>query len=206
MNDKFETVIQGLLGIFPGIKEVLVVYLYGSVARKDYSLRHSDLDLLIVINSKSVPEKLKQKIDKKIIPIGLKNKVRTHIEYQGTKVREQDQTLIRKMVEEGKILYSSGVFTFDYDQIGLGQFLIYSYSALKSKRKTTLSKALHGRMSWYYKGKKKIVKEYTGLIDGRTVIPLGNGVLMVAKKKQQDIERVFEEYGAEYTIRKVVYA
>ncbi|MBI5880504.1 nucleotidyltransferase domain-containing protein [archaeon] len=206
MNDKFEVTIQKLLRVFPGIKDVLVVYLYGSVARKDYSLRHSDLDLFIVVKSASVSRGLRERIDGLIIPVGLGNGVRIHTEYQGTQVRKQDQTLLRKMVEEGKVMYSSGVFTFSHGQLGLGQFLIYTYSSKEAGEKTMLSKILHGRKSSYGKGPKKVVKEYAGIVDGKSIISLGRGVLMVAKQKQRDIERLFTRLGAGYKLERIVYS
>jgi predicted nucleotidyltransferase len=205
-KDKFDATIQELLKVFPKIKEVLVVYLYGSVARKDYSLRHSDLDLFIVVKSASVAKGLKERVDRLIAPIGIENGVRIHTEYQGTQIRKQDQTLLRKMVEEGKAIYASGTFTFSHEQLGLGQFLIYTYSSKEAREKTLLSKVLHGRKSSYRKGLKKVVKEYAGIVDGKSIISLGRGVLMVAKQKQRDIERLFGRLGAEYKIERIVYA
>ncbi|MBS3122278.1 nucleotidyltransferase domain-containing protein [Candidatus Woesearchaeota archaeon] len=204
-TNKFEKTLSKLKQEFSKEKEILVVYVYGSVARGDYSERHSDLDLFIVLNKKKVPASLKEKINNLIIPIGIANSVKIHLEYQGLEIRTDDQTLIAKMIEEGKIIFSRGVFNFSYQQLGLKQYIIYSYSLKDSKNKTMFSKALHGRKSWYYSGKKKIVKEYSGVADNDEIILLGKGAIMVLKKRQKDVENLFKLYDVSYNITRIVY-
>ena len=75
-----------------------------------------------------------------------------------------------------------------------------------SQNKTMFSKALHGRKSWYYTGKKKIVKEYKGIADNERIILLGKGHLMVAKEKQKDIEMLFQRFKVVYELVRVVYS
>lgn len=205
MKDKFELAISELIKEFSRHKEILVVYVYGSVARGDYSLRHSDLDLFIVLNKKQLPEKLKEKISERIIPSGLGCGVKVHPEFQGLEIKPDDQSLLRKMLEEGKIIYASGVFTFSGEQLGLKQYLIYEYSLKDSPQKSYFSKALHGRKSWYYQDKEKITKEYSGVVDGEKIIFLGKGALLVVKEKQKDMEQMFNKFKVNYTIKKLVY-
>lgn len=204
--NKFEKTLSELKKEFSKEKDLLVVYVYGSVARGDYSERHSDLDLFIVINRKKVPAYLKERINNKIIPIGIANSVKIHPEYQGLYIRKDDQTLIAKMIEEGKIIFSRGVFNFSYQQLGLNQYIIYSYSLKNSENKTMFSKALHGRKSWYYKGKSKIVKEYNGIVDNDEIILLGKGAIMILKKRQKDVENLFKLYNVSYNINRIVYS
>jgi len=206
MENKYSLVIGELIKEFSNIDKVLVVYIYGSVARGDFSLRHSDLDLFIVINEKHPPKALKQKINNKIIPIGLKFGARVHPEYQGLIISKEDYTLIKKMIEEGKIIYSAGIFNLMNNQIGLKQYIIYEFSSDKSKRKSYFSKILHGKRSWYYKGKEKITKEYPGIIDNESIISLGRGALLVIKEKQKIIEELFKEFEIDYKIKRVIYA
>lgn len=204
MENKFQKAIENLkVNIFPELKKILVVFLYGSVARGDYSARHSDLDLFIILKNKKVTEKMKERLNNKIIQSGYKYGVKIHPEYQGMEIGKEDRTLVRKMIEEGKIIYSTGVFSFDFEQVGLEQFIIYEYSV---KGKTMFSKVLHGHKSWYYKRKKKVVKEYKGIIDGKKIISLGKGVLMVVKEKEEDLKRVFENFGVEYKFKKIIYS
>lgn len=204
--NKFEETLNELKKEFTGEKSILIVYLYGSVARGDFSERHSDMDLLIILNKKIANEKNRDKIENNIIPIGIRHGVKIHSEYQGTEIRKEDQTLIAKMIEEGKIIYSAGVFNFSYQQIGLRQYIVYSYSLKNLKDKSLFSKALHGRKSWYHKGKEKITKEYKGIADKESIISLGRGYLMAAKERQKDIEGLFKRFGVDYSIERVIYS
>ena len=201
--NKFEFTLSELKGTFDGNKDIITVYLYGSVARGDYSLRHSDLDLFIIV--KKLTKKIKRIIDSKIIPIGLKHGVKIHAEFQGARIKKDDQSLFRKIIEEGKIIYSSGTFNFSYEQLGLKQYVIYSFSLKNSMRKTLFSKVLHGRKAWYYKGKKKIIKEYAGIANNNEIILLGKGYLMVRKDMQKDIEILFKRFNVEYSTKRIVY-
>ncbi|MFH1682972.1 MAG: nucleotidyltransferase domain-containing protein [Candidatus Woesearchaeota archaeon] len=205
MNNKFDEAIEDLkANIFPELKEILVVYLYGSVARKDYSPRHSDLDLFIVLNKKKVTEKLKERLDSKILSLQHQYGIKVHPEYQSLEISKEDQSLIRKMIEEGKIIYSAGSFSFDFQQIGLRQFVIYEYSV--GKGQTMFSKVLHGRKSWYYKKKEKVIKEYPGIIDGENILSLGNGFLMVLRSKEKELKNIFDNFKIEYKLKKIIYA
>lgn len=206
MKDKFIQTIEELQEtVFPKIKDILVVILYGSVARGDHSQRHSDLDLFIISKKKRITEKTKDKIDKKLFSVGYKHGAKIHAEYQGLEIKDEDRSLIKKMIEEGKIIYSTGVFSFDQELIGLKQYKIYQFSLKNVKRKTMFSKILHGRKSFYYKGKKKVVKEYPGIIDGKEIIELGRGALMVDKKREKYVKQMFNDFNVEYKLKKIVY-
>lgn len=206
MTNKYESTIDALkIEVFPKIKELLVVFVYGSVSRGDFSLRHSDLDLFIVIKKRKPSESCTEKINQLMFSVGSKYGVKIHAEYQGLNIRYDDRTLVEKMIEEGKIIYSKGVFTFDYKQIGLKQFLIYEFNLKKSARKTMFSKTLHGRSSWYLKNGKKITKTYSGIIDGENIIELGKGALMVIKDKEKELKAMFNNFEVEYKLKKIVY-
>jgi len=206
MKANFESAINDIKIAFSQFKEVLVVILYGSVARGDFSRRHSDLDLFVVINKKKVNEKIKKKIDEKISQICFRHAVKAHLEFQSTEIRMDDRTLIEKMIEEGKVIYSSGTWFFNNKMIGLKQYILYSFSAKNSNKRTLFSKTLHGKKSWYYKGKKKIVKEYPGIIDNENIILISRGGLLISKEKQKDIEFTFQKFNIDYKIKKIVYA
>lgn len=206
MKADFEKAIEELKLVFSKVKEILIVILYGSVARGDFSRRHSDLDLFIILNRKKTSERVENKIKKLVRSVCVKYSVMSHLEFQGTHIRDEDRTLVEKMIEEGKVIYSSGVWFFDNRLIGLKQYILYSFSTKNSDKGTLFSKVLHGKKSWYYKGKKKIVKEYPGIIDNESIILIGRGGLLVSKEKQKDIENLFQKFNIGYKIKKIVYA
>ncbi len=189
----------------PKIKEVIAVFLYGSLVRGEYSKRHSDIDLLMVINKKKIPSRLMDKIEMIVSQLNAKHKVRIHPEYQGLTIKEEDKSLLRKMFEEGKVIYSSGMLVFGNKQLGLKAYYIYTFRAKKRLNQIKLSQALHGRKSWYYKSKKKVVKHYPGIIDDKDIIEFGRGSLIVSLERKKHIEMLFEELGVDYKIKKIVY-
>ena len=203
--NKYEEALHALMDAFNREKDILVVYLYGSVARGDFSERHSDMDLFIVMNRKTVPEAMKERLSNMFMPLGMNFGVRLHLEFQGTEIQKEDQTLVAKMIEEGRIIFATGIFTYSYRQLGLRQYLVYSYSLKNSKQKTLFSKALHGRKSWYYKGKEKIVKYYEGIANKDDLIMLGKGYLLVAREKNKDIEQLFKRFEVDYTQERIMY-
>ena len=206
MKADFESALEEIKLVFSEFREVLIVILYGSVARGDFSRRHSDLDLFAVINEKKVSDRLKKKIDDKISSICLKYAVRPHLEFQGVIIKGEDRTLIEKMIEEGKIIYSSGIWAVGNELLGLKQHILYSFSAKNSEKRTLFSKTLHGKKVRYIKGKERIVKVYKGIADDENILLIGRGALLVIKEKQQDIEEMFKRFNVEYKIKKIVYA
>lgn len=204
--NKFEKTLEELKEIFPDLKEILAVILFGSVARGDYSLRHSDIDLFIILKNKKLTSKLTEKIEALLIPIASKNGVKLHIEYQPQEIKDEDRSLIEKMIEEGKVIYSRSLIIFPTKKIGLKQYIIYDYSSDKPAVRTRISQILRGKKSWYKKNGKKVVKEYRGIADDRNIILVGKGSVMVVKEKQEEITDLFNDMGINYKTKKIVYA
>ncbi|MFH1637349.1 MAG: nucleotidyltransferase domain-containing protein [Candidatus Woesearchaeota archaeon] len=190
----------------PNFKDVIIVFLYGSLARKEYSKRHSDIDLLIVVNKKKVPSSLIDKIEDLVSRINAKLRVRIQPEFQAISISKEDGSLLRKMLEEGEVVYASGMFVLGNGQLGLKAYYIFTFNVKDRVKQTRLSQILHGRKSWYYKGKEKVVKTYPGIIDETEIIGVGKGGVMVSREKREYVEQMLKAFGAEYRIKKIVYA
>lgn len=173
------------------VKEVFAVILYGSVARGDYSIRHSDIDILIVLED----TKAKNKINKIIDDINIKCRTKIHPEYQTKEIKREDQTLLCKMFEEGRILFSKGFWFMDKKQLGLDAIRLYRFdtSSIDKISRVMFSRALHGR------------EGYKGLIDSVSIIDAGKGGLLVKKNMFREIEQIFERFKIKYKVIKTVY-
>ncbi|MBI4453648.1 nucleotidyltransferase domain-containing protein [Candidatus Woesearchaeota archaeon] len=224
--NKFNIALGKLYTIFEDYKEIIAVYLYGSVARGDFSLRHSDLDLFVILNQKKPLKKSVEQINHLITNIAFQNGVNAHVEFQGTIIEDKDESLLKKIMEEGQLVYSRGFITFEKYKIGLKAFLFYKYTILKKKYRSRFSQILHGYSSSYYKSihdknKKekgleknknnmpkleKVTKNYNGIINNKDIIEVGKGALMVSKEKEKYIKKLFEDYGAKYELVKMVYS
>lgn len=172
-------------------KNIFAVILYGSVARGDYSARHSDIDIFIVLSETGA----KDKVDKVINEISLKYRVKVHPEYQSIDVKHEDQTLLCKMFEEGRVLFSRGVCLIGKEGLGLEAFRLYRFdtSLLDKVDRVMFSRALHGRKS-------------EGMIDGISVIDSGKGGLLVKKNMFKEIEQFFDGFKVKYKVVRTVYS
>lgn len=190
--NKIEEAVVALKKKLYGVKEVFAVILYGSVARGDYSIRHSDIDILVVLDDM----KVKNNVDRMINDIDIKYRVNVHPEYQSKDIKHEDRTLLCKMFEEGKIIFSKGFWFMGKDELGLKAFRLYKFDTINVSKvnRVILSRALHGRD-----------KKYKGVIDDISVIYTGKGGLLVRKDKFKDIEALFERLNVKYKIKKTVY-
>ena len=172
-------------------KNIFAVILYGSVSRGDYSIRHSDIDLLVVLNE----VKDKSRVDKIINDLYIRHRVKIHPEYQGGDIKNEDQTLLCKMFEEGKILFSKGFWFVSKKQLGLESFRLYNFdtSQIDKISRVMFSRALHGR------------EGSNGLIDNISIIDSGKGGLLVRKNMFKEIEMFFDRFKVKYKVIKTVY-
>jgi len=201
--DKFKLTLEELKLKFSEFEKINAVFVYGSVAREDYSERHSDLDLLIFLDKRN--KNLEGGISKLLMGVGIKYNVRVHIEYLSKDIKEEDKSLIKKILEEGKLLYSDGLLIISNKKIGLNPYYLCVYKIKDRNKQVKLSQILHGRKSWYYKGKEKIVKEYKGIIDNEKIIEAGRGALLISLDKKKDINLLFENLDIKYNIKKLVF-
>ncbi len=200
--DKFQKSLKEVKTELKKFKEIKRVVLYGSVARGDYSLRHSDLDLFIFLYKKKTIEKTKKKIIEVLNKIGLKNGVKIQPEFQGEEIEEKSHTLLVKLIEEGKIMIDNEKKEKPF--FGLKPYYIYEYNSSKSPQQSLFSKVLNGKKSTYLKNGKKVTKYYKGLVDGKKIIKIGNA-LIVEKKKDQYIQMLFDKFKIEAKFRRMVF-
>lgn len=167
-------------------QKIFAAILYGSVSRGDYSPRHSDIDILIITEGKAAAQ-----INRILDEINAKYRVRIHPEYQTAKIKPEDQTLLCKMFEEGKILFSRGIWIANAKALGLSAYRLYKFdtSTLAKSKRVMASRALHER----------------GMIDNKTIIGSGRGGLLVRKEKFDEIEQFFNKAGIKHKIIKTLY-
>lgn len=200
--DKFQISVKEIKIELKQFKEIKRAVLYGSVARGDYSLRHSDLDLFIFLFQKKPLEKTKNKIFKILNKIGLKNGIKIQPEFQGEEIEEKDHTLLVKLIEEGKVIIDNEKEEKPF--FGLKSYYIYEYNASKSPQPSLFSKILNGKKVSYFKEGRKVTKYYKGLVDGRRIIKIGDA-LIVEKKEDPYIKILFNRFKIDATFKKLVF-
>ena len=129
-------------------------------------------------------------VGKIIDSINIKFRVNIHAEYQNFPVKGEDQTLLCKMFEEGKVLFSKGLVFIDKKALGLTAFRLYKYdtSSLDKVNRVIMSRALHSYV-----------------IDNISIISSGRGGLLVRKDKFKEIVSFFDRFKAKYKVIKTLY-
>ncbi|TKJ16966.1 hypothetical protein CEE44_00315 [Candidatus Woesearchaeota archaeon B3_Woes] len=203
--NKFEKAINDVRQKYLHHDKILKIILYGSVARGDYSLRHSDLDLFIVVDQIKPQKTFTKKLEDELERIGIKYGVKIHPEFQGRKTTVEDHTLLQKLLLEGKIIVDNYTrILFNLDALGLKPYYIYEYNAYKSKKRTLFSKLLHGKKVKYKKKGKDVLVEYKGIIDKKNIYVLGRNVLMVKASFNDDMIQIFNNFDVKYNLKETV--
>lgn len=179
----------------PKIKEINAVVLFGSFARGDYSLRHSDIDLMIFVDKVEKDAVLEEQTQKKIISLSVNRQLSPHVIFQYKKIEEEDKSLLVTVAREGKVLFARKTIVFTYDQVGLASYSLIHFdtTGCKAVSKNKLQRFLYG---YVVKG-----KHYLGLIDEQKILSAGKGAIMVPEEKYQKVLHFAHEIGVKTIIK-----
>jgi len=180
LHKQSEDFISALKKELPRLEEINAVVLFGSLARGDYSIRHSDIDLLIFIGKEKPDPLLEEKIRTKIIKLSLGKELAPHVLFQ-YKILEEDQSLLRTIAKEGKVIFVRKAIVISWDLLGLKEYLLIKFDTAGKNPvvKNKLQRLLYG---YTIKGKK-----YNGLVDGEQVISAGKGAVLAAQELAKKI-------------------
>lgn len=181
-------------------KTVIAAWNYGSFARGDFSQR-SDIDFFVLAEKPSQTEKQMKELEKEILSKTGKN---AHIELQGPRVKEEDKSLIKTVLKEGKLLFSRRNWVWEGFQLGLKSHYIYKYdiTSIPAAQRNKLTRALYPSKSWYYKKGKKVLKEYLGM---KNIVRLGKGCVMVPAQNKKELIKIFRAVGIKHILIRAVW-
>lgn len=181
-------------------KNVIAAWVYGSFARGDFSQR-SDIDFFVLAEKPGQTEKHMKEVEKEILSKTGKN---AHIELQGPRVKEEDRSLIKTVLKEGKLLFSRRNLVWEGFQLGLKPYYIYKYdiTSIPAAQRNKLTRALYPSKSWYYKKGKKVLKEYLGM---KNIVRLGKGCVMVPAQNEKELIKIFRAVGIKHNLIRAVW-
>ena len=173
---QFEEMVSSLGKLLYKFEKINAVILFGSYARGDYSVRHSDLDIMIFLDENEKDIGLESKILKKIMEINLGKLVSIHTVFQYKSVKEEDSSLLLTISNEGKTLFARKSVVINDKILGLKSYhiIVFDTSGLDQVKKNRLHRFLHG-----YSANGKKVK---GLIDGEKVFAAGKGAIVAPEE------------------------
>jgi predicted nucleotidyltransferase len=173
---QFEDITNALKKELPKINEINALVLFGSFARGDYSIKHSDADIMVFVDNTEKERKLEEKIRKKIINLSLGKELSIHTIFQYRKLDEEDKSLMLTIANEGQVLFAKKTLIISNNILGLkSHFLIkFDTTNVKPVTKNKLQRFLHG---YLIKGKR-----YKGIVDGEKVLNAGKGAIIVSQE------------------------
>ena len=176
IQKQFKELVNSLEKELSKIKEINSVVLFGSFARGDYSVRHSDLDIMVFLEVEEKDQKLEEKILKKVVNLNLGKELNVHTIFQYKKVEEEDKSLMLTIAKEGKVLFSKKTIMISGEVLGLKNYYLIKFETAKVKPviKNKLQRFLHG---YIIKGKR-----YQGIVDGEKVLSAGKGAIIVPEE------------------------
>ncbi len=177
------------------MKEIEAVVLFGSFAREDYSLRHSDLDLMIFLDRLDRDSALEQQIKKKMITLGLGKEISPHVLFQCKKLREEDNSLLVTIAREGQVLFTKKTIIISKNIVGLLPYNLVRFdtTGCRSVVKNRLQRFLYG----YTMNKKR----YQGIIDEEKVFSAGKSAILAPEELQKKILLFAQKIGVRVEIK-----
>ena len=144
------------------------VVLFGSCARGDED-KHSDIDLLIVLDARNPKQHLKEVVER-ISPVDPEGKISPRV----TNFRDYDASFFQNALREGKLLHGSLVVLGSTLGLKPYRLIHYDLSELKNTTKVRISRRVHGYSTM--KGGKTY--RYPGLVEEKDVAVMRSTVVV----------------------------
>jgi predicted nucleotidyltransferase len=196
ISSEIESIISDTVSKLYKISGVVLIALYGSVARGDYD-RRSDIDILLVFNSKKIREENEGKI------IELYPDIDARVQIHQTsldELEEEETSFIENLLKEATLLMVKPPLKLPIETIlKLKPHILFTYET----KGISLSKlvALHRKL-YGYKERKRVgcktrIYEHAGIVVkyGRK---LGKNSLMVPRSGANEIRELFQQMGVKY--------
>ncbi|MBI2668615.1 nucleotidyltransferase domain-containing protein [Candidatus Woesearchaeota archaeon] len=163
------------------LPEINVLVLFGSFARGDYSLRHSDIDLMIFLDKTERDAAVEERIRKKILQHSMGKNIGVHPLFQYRHLGEEDKSLMLTIAKEGKVLFARKTLVISQNILGPTPYYLLKFETAGCHQvtKNKLQRFLHG---YRVKGKR-----FVGIIDGKKVIGAGKGAILIPEELRKKV-------------------
>lgn len=140
-KEEIESIIHKCVDELKNYDIINTIVLFGSYARGDYSVRHSDIDLYILINgikNNNFERELWRKLNK------ISTQIQIHLNFEYNELLKEGSLLRYNILKEGKILYEKNKTLFlkkdfDLEEIYLIQM---DLSNLKANQKSNFKRTM----------------------------------------------------------------
>jgi predicted nucleotidyltransferase len=189
LHQNVQNIINLLKKELPKVKAINALVLFGSFARGDYSPRHSDIDVMVFLDTARKDPVLEEQIRKKVIQLSLGRSVNIHVVFQYQSVEQEDKSLMLTIAKEGEVLFARKTMVLSRNLLGLTPYYLIKFDTAKCQPvvKNKLQRFLHG---YTING-----KHYAGIIDGEKVMGAGKGAVLVPEEMRQKVLLLANEIG-----------
>ncbi len=171
------------------IPEINAVVLFGSYARGDYSLRHSDVDLMVFLDKEQKDLMLEEKIRRKVIEAGFGKELSPHVVFQYKTVEEDDKSLLVTIAREGKVLFARRTIIISQNQAGLTAYILVRFDT------TGCAPVVKNRLQRFLYGYLVKGKRYRGIVDEQKVLSAGKSAIMVPEELYKKVLHLAQRIG-----------
>ena len=173
-----EALIKTAVESLKDLDNLKAILLFGSYARGEED-KKSDIDLLVVINSKQ-PKKYLKEVVRRVSSIDKEGLISLRL----TNLRDYDPGFFQNVLREGKILF--GCLVVDNKKLALKPYRLVNYdlSKLDNSKKVRISRRVYGYIS--KKDNKRY--EYKGLKDEEEVLIYPNSTVLIPENSLGFIE------------------
>ena len=173
-----EALIKTAVESLKDLDNLKAILLFGSYARGEED-KKSDIDLLVVIDSKQ-PKKYLKEVVRRVSSIDKEGLISLRL----TNLRDYDPGFFQNVLREGKILF--GCLVVDNKKLALKPYRLVNYdlSKLDNSKKVRISRRVYGYIS--KKDNKRY--EYKGLKDEEEVLIYPNSTVLIPENSLGFIE------------------
>ncbi|MFQ5871948.1 MAG: nucleotidyltransferase domain-containing protein [Candidatus Geothermarchaeales archaeon] len=170
------------------VEGVALAVLFGSYA-KGTSHRYSDIDLLVVFESKEALDRSRKELYQKLGETGFFVQA---LAWSPEELRDAEPTFLRDVFSHGVILHLRHPIRLPAQHLATSPVAIVTYSmkGLTQKEKQSLIYELYGRRSGRY--------AYPGLLDQTSGRKLGRNAFMVSRKHLKEFSNTFRKHSVEF--------
>lgn len=158
------------------IEQINAIVLFGSFARGDYSIKHSDIDIMIFLDAIERDTVLEEVIRKKIIALNLEKGLALHTLFQYRKLELEDRSLMLTIAREGKVLFARKTMVISDIVLGLKEHWLLRFDTTKCKP------AVKNKLQRFLYGYSVHRKHYHGIVDEHSVLSAGKGAIVLPQE------------------------
>lgn len=213
MKLKMDEIISIVSDTLKNEKDIIALFLFGSRAIGGEK-KTSDYDFFVVLD-KNTKDSLREDELSQLVFEKTKNKAIVHLTFQYLYVLDEDKSLLLKISQEGKLIFSKALLLGSYEQAGLQRFFLCTWQIDENRfltnkekgiktSKQIINRIFNGYSQKYtYKSEKKVSK-FKGLADNSGIF-FTKDTLIIIDLVFDHVKAIIEKHNGKLFIQSELY-